>query len=379
MFLFSFTAFAVFKNNVSVKAFADEPRGRAEVTISDEVEGISSNIPVTPHSCPHCGSSLSNALVSLGSRDSSTTTTHPTFSMQEYFENLSANMAKNEGTCGLVALCAIISYYDTFLNDNIMPNAYEVHSTNQNISPGVIRHTGDYTADTYITYSDQNWQSDLQALLFKIHDVDYPNPIILGLPVTYLTVIMEQYQTAINYDLNYTIESDSVFHDAPERQQAFLTFIKEKLTAGVPVIVGVKNDQDSFYFGGSNHYVIAYEYDEENDIIYTNYGWNSSLTRVPLYGEYLGTVYNQMYGVWSIDFELPHVHSFNYDLATGDYCGCGYFDHVHSVDTWTLRTPRLHSGTCTICNELVQEEHIYDYCVNCPFSICAICSYKIIH
>ena len=52
-----------------------------------------------------------------------------TFTMRNYFNNLHANQSRNHfGTCGYVAIASILTYADTFINDNIVPEQYEVHS-----------------------------------------------------------------------------------------------------------------------------------------------------------------------------------------------------------------------------------------------------------
>lgn len=69
-------------------------------------------------------------------------TTH--FNMRDYFKNLYSNQPLNEyGSCGFVSLCSVLSFADTFYNDDIISDLYEERtsalSTEQAIltSPGV--------------------------------------------------------------------------------------------------------------------------------------------------------------------------------------------------------------------------------------------------
>lgn len=49
-----------------------------------------------------------------------------------YFYNLESNYSKNKaGTCGYVATSMMLSYYDNYLNANIIPNNYEARFEGQ--------------------------------------------------------------------------------------------------------------------------------------------------------------------------------------------------------------------------------------------------------
>lgn len=66
---------------------------------------------------------------------------------EAYFSGLTQNMGVNcKNTCGYVALGMLLSYYDSFLNDDIIPENYDVVSTGKetnmverNNSPGIMR------------------------------------------------------------------------------------------------------------------------------------------------------------------------------------------------------------------------------------------------
>lgn len=65
--------------------------------------------------------------------------------MKEYFSGLTTNMGVNyKNSCGYVALGMLLSYYDNYLSDDIVPEAYDVVSSGEDTnmvarknSPGV--------------------------------------------------------------------------------------------------------------------------------------------------------------------------------------------------------------------------------------------------
>ena len=84
---------------------------------------------------------------------------------QSYFRHLTNNYPVNHyGSCSYVAISMLLSYYDTFYDDNIIPEQYDVSSenaanettlskynmVNRNNSPGVLEDT--FTVSNYHTY-----------------------------------------------------------------------------------------------------------------------------------------------------------------------------------------------------------------------------------
>ena len=65
-------------------------------------------------------------------------------SKENYFLNLKDNFSQNEfGTCSYVSLENLLSYYDTFYNDDIVSEKYEVNTNNLSISPGSYNDTNE--------------------------------------------------------------------------------------------------------------------------------------------------------------------------------------------------------------------------------------------
>ncbi|MBQ4049189.1 MAG: hypothetical protein IJD07_00845 [Clostridia bacterium] len=72
--------------------------------------------------------------------------------MEAYFRGLTVNMGENvRNECGYVALGQILSYYDSYLDDDIIPEVYDVPSTGtgtnmveRNNSPGILNEVLNY-------------------------------------------------------------------------------------------------------------------------------------------------------------------------------------------------------------------------------------------
>lgn len=84
--------------------------------------------------------------------------------MEAYFRGLTVNMGKNvRDECGYVALGQILSYYDSYLDDDIIPEVYDVPSTGtgtnmveRNNSPGILNEVLNYNGkDAYSMSTDE--------------------------------------------------------------------------------------------------------------------------------------------------------------------------------------------------------------------------------
>ena len=54
--------------------------------------------------------------------------------MQAYYNNLNVNMGVNvKGSCGYVAMTMLLSYYDTYLNDDIISDEYDAVSIGSDV------------------------------------------------------------------------------------------------------------------------------------------------------------------------------------------------------------------------------------------------------
>ena len=93
-----------------------------------------------------------------------------------YFQNLRVNFGNNtKGSCGYVAIAMILSYYDTVLNDRIIPERYDKPSKNHYSSPGIRKDYPEesinaWTYERYKQFIDQKKNWYLHSALMDLAD-----------------------------------------------------------------------------------------------------------------------------------------------------------------------------------------------------------------
>lgn len=241
------------------------------------------------------------------------------FGMESYFRNLSEYSPENNESCGFVSKIQVMSFYDTFWNDNIIPESYERHQTDAisadeaiEVSPGTLQLvTGDFTREEYyyFCHNSTNYNNSFQCYLTVLYNQVY------GKDNT------QQFESAIqHYEYQNVLNS---FYDDNNfcvvttydnrTQNRFKQIIKEIIDSGNPAIVGIDSTQES----GAGHYVVAYDYD--GDTIKCNFGWGSEHTSNPIDFENYDIIEN----VTTLDFtQAGHTHSSNYIINNESYCGC---------------------------------------------------------
>jgi len=363
-FIFSFCSLVLFPTTKAQYAEADNLIMDSAGEVNDAT--ASTITLISPYACEHCGTKLGNVLSNRTVEEG--TTERPVFSMKTFFENLNDNMATNHNTCGYVCISSILAYYDTFVNDDVIPTVYERTTTSIEVSPGV-RQDGMTDNSLYHYYVDFEYDTDFQAYLIRVLSAATNSSYKYAINNTDVATILQNYSeqsmfTYTTYDSG-NIEALSVYSSAG--QEELKGYIRAAIDANKPVIASIQQANKQ---GG--HGVIAYDYDEET--IYANYGWvDSGKTHYPL----LSDDFCYVFAVGVINFTGSHLHSNNYDLETGEYCGCGLSSHTHDL-TWT-RTLRMHAVSCNTCNYALNGPHTYEVCVGCTFSICNVCGYKITH
>jgi hypothetical protein len=231
----------------------------------------------------------------------------------------------------------ILSYYDAFLNDNIISENYDVEvsksfTSYSNISlesfpdsPGIDNNfhyyftqlgiNNDYTDDgTYSIYSNE-----MDSLISDYFD-------LLGLSVTTdETALLENKRnfckTAINYNL--------------------------------PVVVTITGTDTAIDTGELCHAVVAYGYDESG--IYVHFGWHdSSMVNININN------YTIAHAVYFVVNE-SHVCSDNYKWqvngCTGTVCPCGVKTCNHESLNYQNSTSSKHTVSCNACDYSYTENH----------------------
>ena len=255
--------------------------------------------------------------------------------MQIYFQGLKKNMGENErGSCGYIALGMLLSYYDTYLNDGIIQEKYDVAAQGTNFiimdenSPGTLNDAlaeDDYISCGYKVKPDtasnlqyfnvlcEKRQNSLHAqlLILGFEYINFNSEESFALTMTNTVNVLKNYFDSRSFSKDlYTITT----YD--EQKDDIKAKIKENIDKGNPVLTLVRNSKNQ-----NGHFVICYDYDSYN--IYGNMGWTTK-------EEYSHYVVADKYDVFEeamvIEFNMSHSHSRNYKVKLGNktysYCYC---------------------------------------------------------
>lgn len=272
--------------------------------------------------------------------------TFTNYNMQSYFENLWEYSPENDyGSCGFVSLINVLTYYDTFFNDNIIPEQYErTYEKNNSFSesiihsPGVLRNSvissgyvrpylfchafeeSDYQAYLMIRWNEHEKTDNDESKVEKMEDGSYANvyDFKVKLDLSDQDVLCEY--IGLDDYLNFRLitgQSNELYEIAAEY-----------IGNGVPVIAHIvkRNERDP-KFKETNHAAVAYEV--ENGVIYANYGWDEEDTHLKLIDDF--PAYNAIKSLMVITPKegVQHVHSDNYDINGKGCCGCNIDDKIY--------------------------------------------------
>lgn len=306
-----------------------------------------------------------------------------------YFENL-RNIGRNvagvpghpefEGTCTFVAVEMMLSYYDSVIDDDIIPEAFDV-TVSRNFSS-----SSDYSDLVSNIYSESPgiWD-DFHAT--NIANMNTGNSMNLAEAKD----LAEDYLDAadIDYELHYLGFWEGLF--VPDKA----SWARTGITAGNPVYIAISGTDTTIVNDEIHHAVVGYRYDDDSIIAHS--GWRnmtindgSPRTAIHINGY---TVNEAFY----FDVDTAHSHSYNYtwhkngtDLD-GTLCICGQrtCDHETTsrmyLDCWEGLD--LHDLYCGFCNRYLSHEgHNYTngICTNCGVShtnhtyvsgTCSTCGY----
>lgn len=404
-----------------------------------------------------------------------------------YFYQLENNLPENVvGTCGYVALAMLLSYYDCFWDDNLVPDEYmisEISGENQSTgddlyfyyrmydSPGTLEtlpeeirnsigeawHAVDggrkhdnsnYTDERNMLwsiyqyflseYSDNSMHSLLINLLSEqntVLDKEYLESVFGAIDVDNVDTIMDSildgsYATLLdaahlallansdkqgglgendqeillweylqhidaenadfdisdwnvnledrfvsNYGGAYNPSSDPLVNESFATNADYLRYkVIEYLKSGIPVYITAtyKHDRSSVEDDRA-HAVVAYDYDEENDIIYVHSGWKG---RGDCYFNLddLSTEEVSIRSYMVLEHTGEHVHSNNYyfDDTPNGACSCQLPNHQHK-HTYLSISPEEHRQTCW-CGAYEDVAHRFKaqglnqaICIDCGF------------
>lgn len=264
-----------------------------------------------------------------------------TFTKNNYFENLYEYSPNNNiGSCGYVSLIQALSYYDTFYNDNIIPDMYDYNldsatseASIKSHSPGVVKqsyNSSDYTSYYQYCHSTQGYdlQSKLTVLQNVLSNTDNDGTQINSEGETVsnfgYSIGGWSYQSLLNRFYSEYSGSVMVNGYSNKTQSEFVNLIKDVIGTGNPIIVHIKKYNSSGEEVGF-HSVVAYEHNEAG--IFSNYGWGSGDTHTQLLGGTNG--YSQITNAYTLDFSsMGHTHSNNYIINGKGHCGCNISDEI---------------------------------------------------
>lgn len=266
-----------------------------------------------------------------------------------YFRNLTTNFGTNTiddypGSCGYVAIEMLLSYYDTFYNDNIIDDYYDIEST-KNFSYYSQLDVSSYTPSPGI---NDNFH---EYLIGMGRNAGYTNTNAYNIDWTEIDDFLEDYFASRNMNV--------VVNTAPILYANKPQFIKDAIDDGAPVIVGIYGIDTNINPNFIDHSVVAYGYNG-NDI-YAHFGWPSNFYSDETINNYWISIAHY------IDLNVSHVHSDNYLWTVGSYngcegeiCPCGHITITdHSSESCTYYNTFEHRYYCSNCEYAYYESHHY--------------------
>lgn len=316
------------------EAFNDVKNDLAELSMDDEKTRIVPNARVIMED------------IGGGGGGSYSPTTY-SFNWKTFFENATTYQPVNKlGTCGYVSLIELLSFYDTFYNDSVIPEQYDRNTKGSisfsdavSTSPGVepIKRSQypcdkkpNYDATQYRGFcydrKDFCFQSYLTVLNNKNEGTDNDTDFQYGIGSWNYQAMLDNV-----YGSGKVTVTDYGVDDTNFRQNLAKMAIKKVISMGGPVIVHIKDETDPNKDNWKYHSVVAYDYDD--NYIYANYGWGSGSTHQPLIGGVGDYDYKLIYRVAVLDFPMGRKHSNNYEINGKDFCAyCGYeVDYLNST------------------------------------------------
>ena len=213
--------------------------------------------------------------------------TNLSFYSTQYFSNLKKNSPVNShGSCSFTALTMLLSFYDSYWNDNFIAEDYDqaslvnasdtAYGLNSNTeSPGVktpaIENVTNLSNSDYELYISSSKGTDFQSYLIDLAyglfgSDSFSNDSPYGLTFYQQTNLLYRYlvyERGITTNV-FTMDNLNDYNT----QEEFQTFLHDKIELGIPVLINV----ESSVYG--KHTVIAYDYDEDD--IYVHTGWKST-------------------------------------------------------------------------------------------------------
>lgn len=283
--------------------------------------------------------------------------------MVDYFSNLKTNFGNNQGgSCGYVALGSYLTYYDTVLNDNIVPEQFDVVTSGTSASavkansPGSRFEVLDYLKANPSIYTNEINRTADTVLHSALVQHGSTHGIGLGNgPSNYADIIDGVIGANINFTVNRATYSNAAHRANPlQEYNRMFNIARQSIDQGVPVLLSISRARVNATTGleelVDHHAVVAYDYDLNLNQLLAHFGWGRSTAYVSLASQ----DYTVIRTVNSISFNVSHVHSNNYVINGYAYCGCGQHNHRLAYSSFT---EAYHVVRCIDCGVYYTEAH----------------------
>ena len=311
-----------------------------------------------------------------------------------FFKNCGRNVIANSiGNCGYTAISTLLAYYDNYWSDLFIPEEYEnptILSNNDDsktnyYSPGIKNNTIFKAPDGFDKYTDERKSEVIHEFINEA--IENKNESFLGLLLSYNNYIKENTimtTLGVNYDIMLNILS--TYKNNNSNISSYVTLVSNQIDKDNEESISILRNEiivqlkkgNPLIIGGNGHVCIAYEYDENNDIIYGDLGWgkNYSHTNIDSFMENIIADYYY----YQISNDLPHKHSYHYyNNETSKYiCSCELLSHSHEY-YYKNYDKEQHYRRCICLNdsELVNHFFTSSYWKNGnEYTVCGGCKYE---
>lgn len=281
------------------------------------------------------------------------------FDYTAYFHN------NIDNSCSMVALQIYLMYLDTFYDERIVKEEWEVIDNNDTFSndwhdykrsPG----SKDELWQTLINYGKDLGVYAKDAVKYS---TSFSDTLLIAKEYLKNQGLENDNYTSFNYSCN----KNDLFWNAEKNT-------KSAINAGFPVMVGGKFDNSS-----TNHMAIAYAY--SNKYVYLHSGYYvdddkyHESDKIWLFVENFSLINGQVTIRVTGD---SHIHAANYKSGDKYLCVCGYTsssNHICTYINYKTLSSNFHNATCW-CGIVVKEMH--DCNLDPSISICR-CGYEVRH
>lgn len=245
----------------------------------------------------------------------------------EYFENLTQFPNNYTGTCGFVALSMLLGYYDTFYNDNFIPNHnITVNGASQSL---LVKGKATYTGSTsHIPIS--NW-SVMPGTTQAMHDLLYNygyylwstqsgSPVVTSQLVATLNDYVDDYASILENNINIEAHYTNINIHSSLRNS-----INNDKPSAVVIINGSYTNPVNYTSEVVNfHTVVVYGYNFNTNQYVAHFGW------WPGSKQYTSIMINSIFaeGFMTVNYTGAHKHSKNVETIIHGQkryvCGCGH-------------------------------------------------------